>query len=99
MAMISFFPMKEKIEILRLGKAIGGGVEWFDFKNVPQRFIIFNGVGVLKPKFSRKFPHINGNLIDPSDDQVFDQAKRFLSKNLNPDDFEFVIVDAPKVIN
>jgi len=93
-----FLLMPEKIEILRLGKAYGGGCEWFDFKNVPQSYIIFCGVGVQKPKYSRKFPHINGNLIDPSDEQVFAQAKSFLRKGLNPDDYEFVIVDALKEV-
>jgi len=84
------------VRILRLGKMSyedGTSAEWFDFVDVPQGYIHVCGTSVTKPKRVRKFPHTNGSLIDPTDEQIIDQAKRILAQNLNPNDFQFVVTD------
>lgn len=87
---------KLQVRILRLGKMTyedQTSAEWFDFVEVPQGYIHVCGTSVKKPKRVRKFPHTNGSLIDPTDEQIIDQAKDLLARNLDPNDFEFVITD------
>jgi len=84
------------VRILRLGKMTyedKTSAEWFDFVEVPQGYIHICGTSVSKPKRVRKYPHTNGSLIDPTDEQIIDQAKKLLAQNLNPNDFDFVITD------
>jgi hypothetical protein len=91
---------KYVIRILRLGK-IGGEIEWFDFEQVPQGYIHVCGSSVRKPKGTRmkKTEHIDGSIINPTDDQIIDQAKRMMVRNdlygqnsgKNPEDFIFVV--------
>ncbi len=66
---------EQTIKIIRYGNGI------FDFKDVPQGYIRLCCVGVPKPKGSRKFPHVNGVLTDPTDEQVIDYAKHLMSRS------------------
>ena len=83
---------KYEFKILKLGK-IMGQVMWCDFEQVPQGYIHICGTGIKKPKGSRRFAHVNGSLIDPTDDQIIEQAKRFLRQELNVNDFAFVVTE------
>ncbi len=81
---------KEQIKILRLGKI--SGVEWFDFVQVPQGYIHICGSSVRKPKGHGKFKHIEGSLIDPTDDQIIAHAKNMMRHSeKNSDNYEFII--------
>lgn len=76
-----------------------GNCDMFDFENIPQGYIKICGTGIPKPKGSRKFPHINKTLINPSDDQVIEYAKKLMthsdifqtSSEKNPNDYTFEI--------
>lgn len=86
------------IRILKIGqmKFDENGTEsamWCDFVEVPQGYVHVCGTGIRKPKYARKFPSVNGVLVDPTDEQIITQAKTYLARNLNPDDFEFVVTD------
>ncbi len=89
------------LKIKRLGK-IFGNCEIFDFENIPQGYIKLCGTGIPKPKGSRKFAHINKTLINPSDDQVIEYAKKLMTSSdmfntnseKNPNDYTFEIVEA-----
>jgi len=87
---------KLQVRVLRLGKMTygdGTSAEWFDFVEVPQGYVHVCGTSVRKPKRTRKYPHTNGSLIDPTDEQITDQAKKLLARNLDPNNFKFVITD------
>lgn len=71
--------IQDVIRILRLGRS--GDCAIFDFVEVPQGYIHLCATGVPKPKRSRKFPHVNGVLIDPTDDQVKDYARLLMSRS------------------
>ena len=94
---------KTVLKIKRLGK-IFGGCEIFDFENIPQGYIKLCGAGVPKPKGSRKFPHIKNTLINPTDDQVIEYAKKLMTRSdifqtnseKNPNDYTFEIVEKNK---
>lgn len=81
---------KQVIRIQRLGR-MGGECMWFDFEQVPQGYIHICGTGISKPKRSRKFKHVNNVLVDPTDDQIIEQGKNILARNLNPDDFIWIV--------
>ncbi len=70
----------EEIKILRLGKVFGS-VEWFDFEQVPQGYIKICGTGVPKPKGLRKNLAVNGTLINPTDQQVIEYARKLNSRS------------------
>lgn len=83
---------QETLEIKHIGD-MGTGVQWFDFEKIPQGYIHLCGTGVPKPKRSRKFPHINGTLIDPTDEQVIDYAKKLMRHSeKNPDNYNFKVI-------
>lgn len=81
------------LKIIRLGK-IGGQCEWFDFEEIPQGYIHICGMGISKPKRSRKFPHVNGTLINPTEEQVIDYAKSLMMHSTeDPNNYNFVIIE------
>jgi hypothetical protein len=92
------------IQILRLGKMGGVDyVDYFDFEQVPQGYVHICGSSVRKAKGVRmkKTEHIDGAIIDPTDDQIIDYAKRMIartdmygqSSGKNPDNYVFEIVE------
>lgn len=81
------------LKIIRLGQIVSQ-CEWFDFEEIPQGYIHICGIGIPKPKRSRKFPHVNGILINPTDEQVIDHAKSLMMHSKeDPDNYNFVIVE------
>ncbi len=77
------------LKIFRLGKI--GNVEWFDFEQVPQGYIHICGTPIPKPKGSRKLEHINGSLVNPTDEQVIEHAKKLNARNPEPKNYDYVI--------
>ena len=92
--------MKQVIKILKIGRVGSDSeVDWYDFCEVPQGYIKINGTPVPNPKGARKFKKVNGLLVDPTEEQVIDYAKRLMSRTdlmgqtsgKNPDDYVFEV--------